>query len=53
MTTLAKMKPTAVPSMSDETIRLYCSYMNTLIPYFLVNPMALRHPYSQIFSLMF
>ena len=53
MTTLERINPTMVPRKRDERITLYYSYIKHLIPWLLVKPIALRQPYSQIFSLMF
>lgn len=45
--------PTQVPSNSEATTTEYYSYKNNRNPCFTEIPIALRHPYSQTFSLIF
>ena len=45
--------PTHIPSTSEATTTEYYSYKNKRNPYFMDIPIALRHPYSHTFSLIF
>ena len=45
-TMLARTMPINIPNIKAENITLYYSYINILTPWFLVRPIALRHPNS-------
>lgn len=49
----ARIRPTRVPRRREQVMTMYCSYMKTLRPWVLLSPIALKQPYSQMFSLMF
>jgi len=51
-TNAAKITPIINPKNRAEKITLYYSYMNILTPWFLVRPIALKHPNSWMLSLM-
>jgi len=45
-TNAASIIPIINPRNRAENITLYCSYINILTPWFLVKPIALKHPNS-------
>lgn len=50
---MAIINPTMEPRMSELIMTEYYSYIKIRSPSLLVNPIALKQPYSQMFSLTF